>query len=468
MLGNLPAAILLMGLLVALAIGCNATPQPGLGSFRISAVAFSPIDAREVIVVFDEAVQTAGQGNKPLFLLDGHKAAIKVWRNAKLPQVFRVRFFQKDGPSEGTTHHVEVVIPPAAGSRGESRTIRSNSFQAISMKSLADEIVSSQLPDGAIPVGAKPGGWKPGDQVSIIPYFSHFAAKGLVTAYQRCRDLRYRNAARKWLEWYMERMDANGVVTDYAGVFPAYTSTGSMDSTDAYAARFVEAFQRYLEATKDLRYARERYPWVHKAVAAINLTMNPDGLTWAKPDYRVKYLMDNTEVVLGYRAAAEIAAMLGEADDARVWREQAQKTLWAIEKKLYLKEKGLYAISVADRAWFRTTWFRWDTYYPEGMAQCFAIIYLLRSNPDRATQIWGKFRDRFLRSSLARENLHDVFMLHASMLMEPDPYFLVAWARFVKSKEHRPYTYALGYVVEVLDELAKRGVRGDGTSAPPT
>ena len=39
-------------------------------------------------------------------------------------------------------------------------------------------------------------------------------------------------------------------------------------------------------------------------------TQNSDGLTWAKPDYQIKYLMDNCEA---YRGLRDLASLFGAA-----------------------------------------------------------------------------------------------------------------------------------------------------------
>ena len=49
---------------------------------------------------------------------------------------------------------------------------------------------------------------------------------------------------------------------------------------------------------------------IARALGAIEATQDADGLTWAKPGYPVKYLVDQSETYAGLVAAGELGRML--------------------------------------------------------------------------------------------------------------------------------------------------------------
>ena len=97
----------------------------------------------------------------------------------------------------------------------------------------ADWILAAQLPDGAIAHYS--------DRVAVWPYLANFAAQGLLRATEVTGDQKYLDAAWRWFGWYQAHMDAQGFVADYAMRDGVLTSTGFMDSTDAYAGTFLSA-----------------------------------------------------------------------------------------------------------------------------------------------------------------------------------------------------------------------------------
>ena len=107
-----------------------------------------------------------------------------------------------------------------------------------------------------------------------------------------------------------------------------------MDSTDAYAATFFLAADAAYQASERLQgrsTARSRLTalsgGLDGALRAVEATTDNDGLTWAKPAWRVKYLMDQAEVYAGLQAAARVFTTLG--DPARATRAStgAQRVL---------------------------------------------------------------------------------------------------------------------------------------------
>ena len=162
-------------------------------------------------------------------------------------------------------------------------------------RSEGDWILSAQLANGAVASHA--------DRTFVSPYLAAYAAVGLSDATRMTRDPRYAEAAWRSLEWYASVMDPNGYVTDYRIDNGNLVSTGSADSTDAYAGMFLVALDAAYRAAPNLSRLRTIAPSVRAAVSAIRSTQRTDGLTGAKPSYMVAYLMNQAEAFAGLTAA---------------------------------------------------------------------------------------------------------------------------------------------------------------------
>ncbi len=206
---------------------------------------------------------------------------------------------------------VSVLSLPAAASGSDPR-------------SEADWILSAQLPNGAIATHA--------DQTFVSPYLAGYAAVGLSDATRVSGDPRYAEAAWRALEWQASQMDANGYVTDFRITNGSLVSTGSEDSTDAYAGMFLLALDAAFRAAPNKPLLRALAPEVRAAVNAVRSTQRADGLTGAKPSYMVAYLMNQAEAFAGLTAAARLAFILGDPLLARDARTAAGRIQAGVEQ----------------------------------------------------------------------------------------------------------------------------------------
>jgi hypothetical protein len=192
-------------------------------------------------------------------------------------------------------------------------------------------ILDAQLPDGAI-------AWYT-DRRHIDPYLANYAAIGLAAVADTQHDATGtadRKAALRWLRWYAAHQDQSGFVTDYdVTADGTETSTGDEDSTDAYAGTFLLAVHAVAVSGAARSSLQPLATAVSKAITAIEATQDSDGLTWAKPTWHVKYLMDQTEAYAGLEAAVATGSLIGlpkaerqraAADAARMAAGMA--TLW--------------------------------------------------------------------------------------------------------------------------------------------
>ncbi|MDX6207482.1 MAG: hypothetical protein QOF39_3539 [Frankiales bacterium] len=233
-----------------------------------------------------------------------------------------------------------------------------------------------QLPDGAI-------AWYV-DKQRINPYLGNYAAIGLAEAHKVTGSAADLTAATAWLRWYAAHEDASGFVTDYTvSATGAEVSTGDMDSTDAYAGTFLLATRAVWRAGATKATIRSLSAGVAGAVSAIEATHDADGLTWAKPTWHVKYLMDTAESYGGLRAAADLASVLGNA--------ALQARAAADASALSLGAQGLWNAATASYDWARhgdgsQTSTDWANLYPDSMEQSWAAAFGLAA-PDRAVAL---------------------------------------------------------------------------------
>jgi hypothetical protein len=162
--------------------------------------------------------------------------------------------------------------------------------------------LSSQcLPSGAILYSA----------TEIDPYFANYAAIGMT------RDPNRTAQVLAWIKWYVAHLNwpdqwhLYGTTYNYSVAGSVETSTGACDSTDSCASTFLtllwNAWQTgNAEVQAYIRTLYAPYDLLDILGGVLILTQHSDGLTWAKPDYQIKDLMDNCE---GYRGLSDLASL---------------------------------------------------------------------------------------------------------------------------------------------------------------
>jgi hypothetical protein len=349
----------------------------------------SPDIPTKVLIIFNAAVEENSANTATNYQLNGSPDFISAVRRGDAHHL--VYLTLKPGKTLSTAAPMFIKASNIVDEqeRPLSATGRnSNVFYFETVSAATEHILRCQLPDGALAMGHDTATWIAGQSLWIVPYFGQETLLGLLDAYAMAPDARYLAATRAFLSWYAGRMQADGTVTDYTGTYPDYTSTGTYDSSDSYAAGHLMLLWAYYQLSGDRAFVESLYPSVGRAVGAIELTLQNDWLTWAKPDYLVKYTMDNTEVCRGLEAAANLAELHGDVAHKAAWSAMAANVRAAIHSQLYLGDAvGYYSIGkFADGSLANS----WAVYYPDGMAQCSVLNMLLDPSEPRAIALWRK------------------------------------------------------------------------------
>lgn len=214
------------------------------------------------------------------------------------------------------------------------------------VNALAQQALASQQPDGSIVVGPV----QSGDRDRVVAYFSNYAVLGLLRAYQVTHQQRYLDASTAWLQWYQSHMNPDGTVDDYTGTYPNYMDSHDYDSADSYASTYMLDVWKYATlqhgAPQQQRYLSGAYPYVQKAYQALDSVYQADGLTIAKQSYPVRFVEDNSETWLGLVANTKLAALAGDAPQAKLSAYLAMRTLYAVRNRFWRPQYNDYANAV--------------------------------------------------------------------------------------------------------------------------
>jgi hypothetical protein len=248
----------------------------------------------------------------------------------------------------------------------------------------ADWVLSGQCPDGAI-ANHPPYG-------TVQPYLGNFAALGLLRAAKVTGDLRYSDGAWRWLSWYQGHMGASGFIDDWTNRGCLLRDAGVRDSTDAPAGLFLLTL---LAAQRGFPLAAGGVPrlarfsgGITKALGAIEATQDADGLTWAKPGYPVKYLMDQSETYAGLVAAVELGRALGNPGIVERAARDAARMRRGVDG-LWDPAAGSYVWAVHAGAQRETA--SWSVLAPDALQQVWPVAFGL-AGVDRGSRIMDRFR----------------------------------------------------------------------------
>ena len=138
----------------------------------------------------------------------------------------------------------------------------------------------------------------------------------------------------------------------------------------AFTKAMIPDHDAYVFSGSDLAKLSEFRVGLQKAVAAIQATMDDDGLAWQNPRIKTKLLMDQAQAYAGLRRAHTVATALGDSSTARLAKQLADQiengvaSMWNPGTQMYAKSKDENGNLAA------TTW---NQYYMDSTAQAWVV-----------------------------------------------------------------------------------------------
>lgn len=273
-------------------------------------------------------------------------------------------------------------------------------------------LISLQLSNGAFALRGEQE-----DTAYVNPYFADYTALALLRAGD---GQKYTEQVKKYLDWHFHHLNnvnsdvygIAGTIYDYQvkvtnGTVVSEITNKKYDSVDSYAASFLIVLWDYYKYTKNGEYLVQHYDDVLCIINAINAVMN-DGMTFTKPDYQIKYLMDNAEVYEGLGCAASLynkVFLPGLKNNTQKYK-QAQNTYKELKSKqkklgdqlenqMWNKSEGHYEAALgADGK--ESIDFNWGNYYADATSQLFLIIHgVLDKKKERARELYETFGEHY-------------------------------------------------------------------------
>lgn len=216
--------------------------------------------------------------------------------------------------------------------------------------------------DGAILYGSS----------KINPYYANLAAIGLT------KDTASHDVVKGWMQWYIKHLNLpdqwglRGSIYDYTYNNGAEASLNDADSTDSYAATFLTLAWSFYQTqdTTAQTYLKSISTDLDTIGGVILQTQQTDGLTWAKPSYKIKYLMDNCEAYRGLRDIAQFfQTAMGDATRAAKYNAAADAMLAGINGMWMGSQWAVYKDDIGNLAAPNMA-----TWYADATSQVFPVL----------------------------------------------------------------------------------------------
>jgi hypothetical protein len=230
------------------------------------------------------------------------------------------------------------------------------------------------------------------NQQRITPYFANLAAEAL-TSYPDQREV-----VEAYIAWYFDHINLPdkhhfwGTMYDYY-IMPdgKMVSTNDYDSADSYAATFISLLRAYHESGGDVQFLKQNQSKIFQVGGVMLRLLDIDNLSWAKPDYHVKYLMDNSEVYKGLIDLSYLYAnVLNNPQYASQVEGIANKVKKAIQTNFSNGEEFFVAITESGGKQAAD----WKKWYPDSTAQMFPVIFgVVSPNDKKAQYVYQKLND---------------------------------------------------------------------------
>ncbi len=235
------------------------------------------------------------------------------------------------------------------------------------------------LPDGAILYSSK----------KIVPYYGNVAAIGMT------RNPSNYTQVKAWMQWYIRHLNASDVwslgntIYDYEVANGIENPTNTADSTDSYPATFMTlAWEFYRTGDPEAQaYVKSIARQLDFMGEQLVKTQQSDGLTWAKPNRHIKYLMDNCQVYRGLSDLSSLFDAVGNAGRAEYYSRRADLVYQGI-MSMWLGD----SFAVYKGATGKLPPPDWSTWYADSTSQLFPIVEgVLPASDPKAQQLYTSF-----------------------------------------------------------------------------
>jgi hypothetical protein len=264
----------------------------------------------------------------------------------------------------------------------------------------------------------------------IDPYFANIAAIGMT------KDPNRMPQVTAWINWYVSHLNWPDKWGLYGTTYNwnvssngTETPTNDADSTDSYAATFLSVvWNAWQTGNPQARSLISGLSYQLDVIGGVIIqTQQSDGLTWAKPDYQIKYLMDNCEAYRGLRDLASLYQYaFGDVAKAAYYNAAADSMQKALSS-MWLN--GTWAVYRDNLG--RNIGPNMSTWYADATAQVFPVLMgVVASSDYRAQQSYAAFNAAWPGWPVLSYNAQDGF-----------PWCLVAEAAATMGDEGRLSVY---------------------------
>jgi hypothetical protein len=225
---------------------------------------------------------------------------------------------------------------------------------------------------------------------AINPYYSNIAAIGMT------KDPKRMPQVVAWMNWYINHLNwpdkwgLYGTTYDYTVSNGVETPTLNADSTDSYAATFLTlVWKAWNTGDPNARSFIAGLSYQLDVIGGVLIqTQQSDGLTWAKPNYKIKYLMDNCEAYRGLRDLAFVYQnAFGDKSKAAYYNAAADAMRNGILGMWMNGKWAVYKDGIGRLA--APTVGRW---YADASAQVFPVLMgVVSASDSRAQQAYTTF-----------------------------------------------------------------------------
>lgn len=234
----------------------------------------------------------------------------------------------------------------------------------------------------------------------VSPYSANLAVVGLLQSGAPGAT----GVAARWINWYFTHLNARSA-PDGVPYNHFYQANGDgettcvkpgdpvlchyNDATDSAAATFFSALWAAHAAgmPNSVLDTPGRRQGVERLANVILKLQQSDGLCWAKNDYRVKYLEDNSEVFGGLCAVAKLERdVFNDPQGSHIYQDAADRVRLGLLSELYDSKAKLFRVAKFENN--NSPPPNLDTWYPDTQAQLWPVLFgVIAANDPRARAV---------------------------------------------------------------------------------